>query len=124
MSQKRILVVDDEVAILLAFKKLLKRPEVDVDTAESLEEAKELISQSTYNAVIVDLRLSGTLGQEGFEIIRTTKEYNSKAKVALITAYGSHGIEERARSLGADFYFEKPVSVRNLSLILESLGVK
>lgn len=124
MGSKRILVVDDEVAILLAFKKLLKRPEVDVDTSETLEDAQELISQNTYDAVIVDLRLSGTLGQEGFEIVRATKEYNPEAKVALITAYGSHGIEEHARSLGADFYFEKPVSVRNLSMVLESLGVK
>ncbi len=124
MDQKRILVIDDEVAILLAFRKLLKRPQVDVDTGESLEEAKELIEKQLYDAVIVDLRLSGTLGQEGFEIIKMTKQKNPQAKVTLITAYGSHGIEERARSLGADFYFEKPVSVRNLSLILESLGVE
>ena len=39
MEEKRILVVDDEVSILLAFKKLLQRPFVQVDTCESMEEA-------------------------------------------------------------------------------------
>jgi DNA-binding NtrC family response regulator len=124
MDQKRILVVDDEVAILLAFKRLLRRPQVDVDTSESLDEARKLIGDKPYDAVIADLRLSGTLGQEGFEIIQLVKEKNPGAHVALITAYGSHGIEERARALGADFYFEKPVSVQNLNMILKSIGVE
>ena len=120
-NTRRILVVDDEEAILLAFKKLLQRPGVAVDTSESLEEAKEYIGKQTYDVVIADLRLSGTLGQEGFEIIAFVKSHLPKAKVVLITAYGSHGIEEKARNLGADYYFEKPVSVRNLHTILEDL---
>ncbi|KMQ51882.1 response regulator receiver protein [Chitinispirillum alkaliphilum] len=121
MYSKKILVVDDEVAILLAFKKLLQKPGIEVDTSESLEEAKEKIKSDSFSAVIADLRLSGTLGQEGFEIISAAKAKSPDTKVALITAFGNHGVEEHAKKLGADFYFEKPVSSSNLDSILQSI---
>ncbi|MDG5814949.1 response regulator [Chitinispirillales bacterium ANBcel5] len=119
---KRILIVDDETAILLAFKRLLQRPGIEVVTSESLSEAKEKIDRSFFDAVIADLRLSGTFDQEGFEIIKFTRSKYPQSKIALITAYGSNGIKEEAKKLGADFYFEKPVSKDKLSQILDSLG--
>ncbi|NLG16863.1 MAG: response regulator [Fibrobacter sp.] len=124
MYNKRILVVDDEEAILLAFRKLLKRPNVEVDTCECIEDAKAKIDSIYYDAVIADLRLSGTLGQEGFEIISYIRNKSKETRIALITAYGSSGTFEKAMGLGADLYFEKPVSMGNLNEVLESIGVK
>ncbi len=121
MNTKKILVVDDEPAILMAFKKLLVRPGIVVETSESLESAKEMVMSGSYDAVIADLRLSGTMDQEGFELIKITKAKSMAIKVALITAYGSHGIELLARKLGADFYFEKPFSASNLEQIIQSI---
>jgi DNA-binding NtrC family response regulator len=120
--KKRVLVVDDEEAILLAFKKLLQKPNLEIDTCDALEDAKSLIDSHVYNVVIADLRLSGTLGQEGFEIITYLKSKYPQCVAALITAYGSHGIEEKARAIGAEFYFEKPVSIINLQEILGTIG--
>lgn len=74
MEEKRILLVDDEESILLAFKKLLQRPFVQVDTCESMEEAIYNIDHFSYDAVIADLRLSGSLGQEGFQIVSYLKK--------------------------------------------------
>ncbi len=124
MSNKRILVVDDEEAILLAFSKLLKRPDVEVDTCECIEDAKANLDSNYYDAVIADLRLSGTLGQEGFEIISYIRSKSKETRIALITAYGSCGTFEKAMKLGADLYFEKPVSMKNLNEVLNSIGVK
>ena len=124
MIKKMILVVDDEEAILLAFKKLLQRPHIDVDTCESKEDAMNLLTKFTYDIVIADLRLSGTLEQEGFEIIEFVKKKSPLTRVALITAYGNYGIQEKALKCGADFYFEKPVSIKNIYEILESIDNK
>lgn len=124
MEKKRILVVDDEVSILLAFKKLLQRPLVQVDTCESMEEAIYNIDHYTYDAAIADLRLSGSLGQEGFQIVSYLKKKTPKAKAALITAFGLSGTEALALSSGADFYFEKPVSFKDLNCILKSIGIE
>lgn len=121
MTLKKILVVDDEAATLLAFKKLLQQPGFEVHIAESLEDAMACMNENTYSGVIADFRLSGTLGQEGFKIIETARKNFPSSKIALITAYGSHGIKDQAIQLGADFYFEKPVSIQDLHQILDSI---
>lgn len=122
MLKKRILVVDDEEAIQLALKKLLQRPNIDVDACGCIEDAVSFLNQNTYEVVIADLRLSGTLEQEGFEIIDFVKRTSPSTIVALITAYGNYAVYEKTLAIGADFYFEKPISLKNLSTILESIS--
>ena len=121
--QKNVLVVDDETTILLAFKKLLKTPGVDVDTAESMEDVKALLIDKYYDAVIADLRLSGISGEEGLEVIRYVKERTPDTKVILITAFGNQEVMNRAYNLGAAFYFEKPVSTNVIKDALRNMGI-
>ena len=120
---KHLLLIDDEPTILMAFKKLLQNFEVSVDTAESIEYAKDLLNERPYDAVIADLRLSGFSGQEGLEIIHYVKERHPETEIILITAYGNHEVMKMARNLGAAFYFEKPVSTNVLKGALKRLGV-
>ncbi len=118
-----LLLVDDEPAILMAFKKLLQNSEISVDTAENIECAKELLDERAYDAVIADLRLSGFAGEEGLEIIRYVKERHPETQIILITAYGNQDVMKNAYNLGAAFYFEKPVSANIIKKALNSLGV-
>jgi DNA-binding NtrC family response regulator len=120
---KHILIVDDETTILMAFKKLLECPNVEVDTAETIDEAFALLDRHSYSAVIADLRLSGFSGEEGLEIIRYVKERHPESQVILITAYGNEDVMKKAYSLGASFYFEKPVSTNIIKDALKSGGV-
>lgn len=121
--KKRILIVDDEKAILLAHKKLLKSSTVDVDTAETIDETQDLLKRNIYNAVIVDLRLTGIEGEEGLEIIKSVKQLHPQTHVILVTGYGSTAVMENAYALGAAFYFEKPVSSEILKIALKSLEI-
>jgi DNA-binding NtrC family response regulator len=121
--QKYLLLVDDEPAILMAFKKLLQDHEMSVDTAESIEYAKELLDRRAYDAVIADLRLSGFAGEEGLEVIRYVKERHSETYIILITAYGNQDVMKKAYNMGTAFYFEKPVSANIVKNALKSLGV-
>jgi DNA-binding NtrC family response regulator len=120
---KHVLVVDDEATILIAFKKLLESPELEVDVAESLEDAQELMNKRSYHAVIADLRLSGIAGEEGLEIIRYVKERDPETQIILITAYGNQDVMKRAYNMGASFYFEKPVSTNVIKDALKNMGV-
>lgn len=123
MSQ-RILIVDDETAILLAFKKLLQTKDITVDVAETMGEAEKFLCKNFYDAAIVDLRLTGVTGEEGLEIIKYIKEFSAQTHVILVTGYGSPKVMEKAQALGAAFYFEKPVSGDTLRNALKSLGVE
>jgi DNA-binding NtrC family response regulator len=119
----RILIVDDEKAILLAFKKLLRSPDIVVDAAETIDDAEKLLKENIYNVVIADLRLTGVDGEEGLKIIKNVKEFCFQTEVILVTGYGSSAVMEQARALGAAFYFEKPVSAVVLKKALKSLNI-
>jgi len=120
---KHVLVVDDEATILIAFKKLLESPELEVDIAETLEDAQELLSEKSYQAVIADLRLSGIAGEERLEIIHYVKERDPETRIILTTAYGNRDMMKRAYNMGASFYFEKPVSTNVIKDALKSVEV-
>ena len=46
---KRILVIDDEEAMLFGFTKVLQSPEIEIDTAQTLYEAKQFIHDKKYH---------------------------------------------------------------------------
>jgi two-component system response regulator PilR (NtrC family) len=120
---KHVLIVDDETTILIAFKKLLQSPGVEVDTAETFEEVEVFLNKQPYDAGIADLRLSGIAGEEGLDIIRYVKERNPDTQVILMTGYGNQDIMKKAYTLGAAYYFEKPVSTNIIRDALRSFGI-
>jgi CheY-like chemotaxis protein len=120
---KRVLIVDDEAAILFGFKKIIQRGGVEVDTAETVEEALNLLQTKDYQFVITDLKLSGSSADSGFDVIRYAKGKRSETEVILITGYGTPEIMEKALALGAAHYYEKPVSATLLRDALVRMGM-
>ncbi len=122
-NSRRVLLVDDEAAILLAFKKVLSSPVLEIDTAQTVDEAKAALDGHDYMVVIADLRLTGATVMDGFEVIEHSKKTHPEAKVIVITAYGESHTREKVFELGSDYYFEKPVSPRKIREVLDGLGV-
>lgn len=118
----RILIVDDEVATLFAYKKLIEREGIGVDVCESLEEAIEQIRSRPYDAVIADVRLAGTDNADGLEILRAVRQERRDAKVIIVTGYGNREVEQRALAMGAAHYFEKPVLPSAILEVLNALN--
>ncbi len=115
--------VDDETVFLQAFKRLLQGSRVEADTAETFEDAMTLLKKRDYKVVIADIRLAGVLGEEGLEILKYVKKTNSETKVIIVTGYGNPDVMKKAYTLGADFYFEKPVSFKILYEAMKTFGV-
>ena len=120
---KNILLVDDEVAFLLPMRKMLHGPGTHVDTAETYERAMEFLHGSHYDAVIADVRLGGVMSREGLAILDYIKARDVHTKVIIMTGFGGPDVMKEAYHLQADYYFEKPVSYKTLSLALNELGV-
>lgn len=114
----RILVVDDEPAILFAYKKLIQAEGFEVDVCEGLEEALNLIETRSYNAVITDIRLSGTENTDGILLFQAIRKQQPDAILVIVTGFGNCDNERTLKELGASLYFEKPVRP---SLIMEIL---
>jgi DNA-binding NtrC family response regulator len=120
---KRILIVDDEVGFLLALRKILQGPGVDIDTADTLEGAMALLRRHIYHVVIADIRLTMISEEEGIEILRHIKKETPASKVIMISGHGNDAVMDRIRTLGADLFFEKPVSSEILKNTLRCWGI-
>jgi len=122
-AKKRILIVDDEPAILFAFRMLFRRQPLIIDECDTLEKALKLIDVSSYDMVIADLRLTGEGSEEGLEILRHIREKKPETLAIIMTGCGSVSVQQEVRNLGAAIYLEKPVGVDILFNVLEQLGV-
>lgn len=111
----RVLMVDDEVAVLEAARDYLGIRGLRVDTAQEREEAEALLVRVDYALVILDMRLTGVHGREGLELLRFVREHRPLARVVVITAHGSAELEREVRRRGADAFVEKPVALGRLA---------
>jgi two-component system nitrogen regulation response regulator NtrX len=123
MDKKRILIIDDEAGFLLALRKILQGPEVHIDTAETFEDAMALLQTQIYQVVVADIRLTMILREEGLDILRYVKKERPESKIIMISGYGNGSVLEKIRSLGADCFFEKPISSDILKGTLRCWGI-
>ena len=119
--QKRLLIVEDEPAILFALKLFFGRQGFTVDTARTREEAEELLALERYAVVIADLRLGGSTSTDGLEIISEVRRTAPETKVILLTAYGSSEVEQEARQRGAHVLLHKPQPLPTIAEVVSSL---
>lgn len=107
----KIMVVDDEPTILITLSHLLKKHDTTVITANGLQEAMTAVSRYEFDLVITDLRLGGSNGTEGLELLGYVKKTSPETEVIIMTGFGSESIREDAYKRGALHYFEKPVDI-------------
>ncbi len=111
----RVLVVDDEQAMLVALRGLLSREGYEVETASSGEEAVSRIETGNFHVVITDLSMSGI---SGLQVLERCREFDPDLAVIMITAYGSEKTAVQAMKLGAADYLPKPFDNDELRVIV------
>ena len=107
----KILLVDDDPAILMVFQILLSTEGHDVRITESGEEAVEIVAQGNIDLLISDVRMSPT---DGFEVLRRVREAQENIPVIMLSAYHTKDSAERASRLGAFGFIEKPPDIKQL----------
>lgn len=117
--KRRILLVDDEVAILLALKAILEINGFEVETAASAREAKAKLRNMTFHMVISDMRMEED--ESGLDVLRAAKKAPYQPAVALLTAFPES--DDGWRSEGADQMLVKPMNTNELLRQLEALLV-
>jgi len=119
MMKRRILLVDDEPAILLTLKALLEINGFDVETASSARDAKAKLRASIFHMVITDMRMEND--EAGLEVARAAKKAEYQPAVALLTAFPTE--DGVWRDEGADEMLVKPMNSSALIRQLEALLV-
>lgn len=115
--RRRILLVDDEVAVLLTLKAVLEISGFDVDTAASAREGVSKLHTREYNMLITDMRMEHDVA--GVEVIKAARAAQYHPAVALLTAFPV--AEEDWQEMGADQLLVKPMHTRILLQQIEDL---
>lgn len=117
--KRRILLVDDDVAILLTLKAVLEISGFEVETAASAREAKMRLKSNEYHMVITDLRMeSDTAGQE---VAAAARRATNRPAVAILTAYPP--ADEDWVTASSDKLLVKPMNTQDLLRQIEALLV-
>lgn len=118
--KRRILLVDDELAILLTLKAILEMHDFEVETAASAKEAQRKLEAGVYHMVITDMKMERDTS--GYDVIRVAKRQSYNPATAILTAYPALG--GQWKSEGAQSLLVKPVGTEDLLRQIEALLVQ
>ena len=116
---RRILLVDDELAILLTLKAILEMNGFEVETASSSREAKQKLSAGVFSMVITDMRMETETA--GYDVIRVARTQAYNPATAILTAYPNLGGDWKSE--GAESLLVKPMNTNDLLRQIEALLV-
>lgn len=105
---QNILIVDDESSLCWVLGQFFSGAGYRVDSAGALDEALDLMTTGRYDLVISDLRLSGTLSEEGLMLADFVRRYTPQTRIVLLTAFATQELTDRAQALGVDLVLSKP----------------
>lgn len=114
----RILVIEDDVAILRGLEDNFVAESYEVLTAEDGEEGYSLAREQDPDLIILDLMLP-TLS--GYEICRKLRDQGDSVLILMLTARGEEADRVLGLDMGADDYVTKPFSVRELKARVRAL---
>ncbi len=115
MDKPRVLLVEDDLALMTLLTLELKRRGFEVSGARTGEEGIRRLSSEGYDAVVTDLRLGQT---DGLKVLESSKKAQPETEVIVITGHGSIGTAVAAIKAGAFDYLTKPVEPEELALAL------
>lgn len=111
MSGKiRVLVIDDEAAILRFLKPALEANNYELTSAATVSEGIKRIAAETPDVVLLDL---GLPDGDGKDVIRRAREW-SDLPIIVLSARDREAEKIEALDLGADDYVNKPFNVGEL----------
>ena len=101
----RALLVEDEIIAAKAVAQMLKSGGAVVDTADTGEEALELVRHYDYDIVILDLMLPD---MDGFEVVRRMRVGRVDVPVMILSGLSRPQAKVKGLGLGADDFITKP----------------
>jgi len=119
--KRRILLVDDELAILLTLRAILEMNGFEVETASTGGEAIAKLQQdAAYHMVITDLKMESEIA--GYDVMRAAKQLANSPAVAVLTAFPTLGTNWQSE--GADSMLVKPMNTEDLLRQIEVLLIR
>jgi len=117
MTDRRILIVDDELSVRSSLQEWFQEDGFQVETAEDGHAALRAMERGPYDIVLLDLKMPGL---DGISVQKRVREIDPEATIIILTAYASVQTAVEALKLGAFDYVTKPVDPDDLSNLVRN----
>jgi len=111
VKEKRVLVIDDDEAVLRPIAEILKLEGYSVDTARDGKEAIRKSNTNFYNLALIDIRLPD---MEGTKLLTAMRETTPRMVKIIFTGYPTLENAVEATNRSADGYVIKPIEMEKL----------
>lgn len=111
MKKVKVLVVEDDRAILTGLVDLLRGEGYEVAAAEDGKEALRAYAQARPNLILLDIMIPE---KSGYDVCREIRAQDSLTPILMLTAKGQEADKVAGLELGADDYVVKPFGVSEL----------
>ena len=116
-STASILVVDDEPDLRTLYELTLLREGYRVETAASVDDARQQLQTQKFDVVITDMRLPDGFGMD---LLHDLRSQQRRERCVVMTAYGSAENAVEALRAGAFDYLTKPVDLKQFRAVVAS----
>lgn len=114
----KLLVVEDEVALLSNMLAYLQQGDAVCESASTFEEAEDKILSFPYDVVVLDIMLPDG---NGLQLLRLIKQQQPEAGVLIVSAKNALDDRLEGLELGADDYLTKPFHLSELNARLRAI---
>jgi DNA-binding NtrC family response regulator len=121
-QHSRLLIADDQPAILDALEILLRPEGFWLDRAASPRQIVECLASETYDAVLMDMNYARdtTSGAEGIDLLAEIQSYGLRVPIIVMTAWSSVELAVEAMRRGAADFIQKPWDNARLLTVLRT----
>ncbi len=117
-ERPRVLLVEDTVSLAAIYRQYLKDEDLDLQSVETGEAAKEAIAQSPPHLVLLDMKLPDI---DGREVLRWIGEQGFPSAVVVMTAHSSIDVAVDVMREGAQDFIEKPFDAYRLKTTVRNV---
>lgn len=116
----RVLLVEDTPANQMLVTHVLNKQGHKVEVASNGHEAVRLAAQGSFDLILMDVQMPEMDGLQATAAIRALPS-RPRVPIVAMTAFAMPGDRERCLAAGMDEYLAKPLDVRKLKEVMESL---
>ncbi|MBE5811045.1 MAG: response regulator transcription factor [Clostridiales bacterium] len=114
----KVLIVDDDAAVLSLLNKVIRSNGLDAECTESAEKALELLNGQTYDLILMDVNMHG---MDGFTAVECIRSRGIQTPIIIVSGRKEDFDTLYGLDIGADDYITKPFNPVTLGAKVKAL---
>lgn len=118
MIETAVLVLEDDLALIRLYGKVIRKAGYKVTEATNLQEARDQLRKERFDVFICDMRLGA---ERGIDLLVEQKAFLQEQHTQVVVVSAEEQYRELCREMGIDLFFSKPVSPSELTRMIARL---